>query len=184
MRLLQLLRRKQCPGAGQTFQPCLEAGHTKTLMKIRCAKRLKAAAAFTLAEILIAITILIITVAGVLNGFGYGFYAIQIVRENQRATQIMLETTEIIRLYNWTQVNTPGFIPSITNTVYDPQNPNNPGTSFVVTCSINPYPGTGSSAYTSKLRELIVTCSWTNRVPHTRTIATLVAQDGMQNYVY
>jgi type II secretory pathway pseudopilin PulG len=153
-------------------------------MKIRCAKRLKAVAAFTLAETVIAIMVLIVTVAGVMNGFGYGFYAIQIARENQRATQIMLETAEIIRLYNWTQVNTPGFIPSITNTVYDPQNPNNPGTSYLVTCSINPYPGTGSSPYTSKIKELIVTCSWTNRVPHTRTLCTLVSENGMQNYVY
>ncbi len=151
-------------------------------MKIRCAARLKAA--FTLAEVVVATAILVITVGGVLNGFGYGFYAIQIVRENQRATQIMLETAEIIRLYNWTQVNTPGFIPSMTNAVYDPQNPNAPGTTYLVTCSINPYPGTGSSFYTQKMKEMMVTCTWTNRVKHTRTLATLVAQDGMQNYVY
>jgi hypothetical protein len=151
-------------------------------MKIRCASRLKAA--FTLAELVIASAVLVITIGGVIGGFGYGFYAIQIVRENQRATQIMLETAEIIRLYNWTQVNTPGFVPSITNAVYDPQSALSPGTTYLVTCAITNYSGASGGNYASKIRELIVTCSWTNRVPHTRTLATLVAQDGEQNYVY
>ena len=152
-------------------------------MRIR--RSIKQKAAFTLAELVIAVALLAITIGGVMNGFGYGLNAVRLARENQRATQIMLETAEVIRLYSWDQVNTPGFIPTLTNSLYDPQSPQHPGINYTVKCNISSYPaGGGSPGYSSKIKQLIVTCTWTNIVPHTRTLATLVAQDGEQNYVY
>ena len=138
-----------------------------------------------LVEVIIATAILIIMVAGLLNSFGYGFLVTQVVRENQRATQIILEKVEIIRLYNWDQVNTSGFIPATFTDVYDPQSTSSPGITYNGTLTITPYPGGGAS-YSANIKQLVITLQWTtaNRIPHSRTLATLIAKDGIQNYVY
>lgn len=150
-------------------------------MKIRCSK--KSQRGTCLVEVVVATAILIIMVAGLLNSFGYGFFVTQIVRENQRATQIILEKVEIIRLYNWDQVNTPGFIPATFTDVYDPQSPSAPGITYNGTLSVIPFAG---GAYGGDVKQLVVTLNWTtaNKVPHTRTLATLIAKNGIQNYVY
>jgi type II secretory pathway pseudopilin PulG len=152
-------------------------------MKIRCAR--KSQDGFSLVEVVVATGILIIMVAGLLNSFGYGFFIAQNVRENQRATQIILEKVEIIRLYSWDQVNTPGFIPTTFTDVYDPQSAAAPGITYTGTHAITPYPG-GGVGYSANVKQLVVTLQWTtgNKIPHTRTLATLIAKDGIQNYVF
>jgi type II secretory pathway pseudopilin PulG len=152
-------------------------------MKIRCTK--KSEKGGTLVEVIMATAILVIMLAGLLNSFGYGFFVAQLVRENQRATQIILEKVEIIRLYRWEQVNTPGFIPTTFADVYDPQSPDAPGITYQGTLEITPYPGAGVS-YAPNIRQLVVTLTWNTggKIAHTRTLATLIAKDGEQNYVY
>ena len=63
-----------------------------------------------MSEVVIATAIIGIMAGGIITSFNYGFLTMQRVRENQRATQIMLEYAETIRLYNWDQVNDPTFI--------------------------------------------------------------------------
>ncbi len=71
-----------------------------------------------------AIALLGVMASGIFGSFRYGFFALQLVRENQRATQILLEKVETLRLYSWDQVNTPGFIPTnLPTEYYDPQAP-------------------------------------------------------------
>jgi type II secretory pathway pseudopilin PulG len=145
----------------------------------------RAEAGTSLIEVVVATGILAIMAAGILNSYGYGFFVTKLVRENQRATQIMLEKVEIIRLYNWDQVNTAGFIPNTFTDVYDPQAPaGQQGITYNGTVTIGAYPG--SSGYGDKIRQVVVTVSWNTdgRVPHSRTLATLIAQDGEQNYVW
>ena len=66
----------------------------------------------TLVEVVMAVALLGIMTSGIFGSFRYGFFTLQLVRENQRATQIILEKVETIRLYNWDQVNLNGFIPT------------------------------------------------------------------------
>jgi type II secretory pathway pseudopilin PulG len=152
-------------------------------MRIRIASKPQAAG--TLVETIVAITILVIMAAGILNSFGYGFFVTQVVRENQRATQIILEKFETFRLYSWSQVNSNGFIPPTFSEVYDPQSPAAPGITYQGTISVGNLPPPATS-YSANLRQLTVNLSWTtgSRIPHTRTMTTLIAKDGLQNYVY
>ncbi len=152
-------------------------------MKLILRKRPEMAA--TIVEIVFAVAIVVITAGGLMSALGYGFFAMQLTRENQRATQILLEKIETIRLYNWSQVNSNGYIPANFTNVYDPQGgPNQQGTTYYGTVTITNFPG--SRSYDSKLRQLIVTLDWTTggRIPHTRTLATAIAEDGEQNYVW
>jgi prepilin-type N-terminal cleavage/methylation domain-containing protein len=140
---------------------------------------------YTLVETVVAAAILTVAVSGVMVCFGYGFLIMQHARENQRATQIMLEKVEIIRLYSWDQVNTPGFVPSTFTDVYDPKSATAPGVTYQGTLAIRDAPISGVN-YATNVKEFLITLNWTTqgRVQHTRTLSTLVAKDGIQNYVY
>lgn len=144
--------------------------------------------AMTLVEVVVAIAILGIVAGGILGSFRYGFFVMQTVRENQRATQIILEKVETIRLYSWTQVNSNGFIPTVFTDVYDPQGgTNSQGVTYNGTVSISTitnYP-LSASTYSTNMRQISVTLQWTTRdIPRTRNLTTFIARDGLQNYVY
>jgi len=75
----------------------------------------------TLAEVVIAVAILGISAAGIFGVIFSGFFIMDRTRENQRATQILLEKVETIRLYNWSQVTNASFIPTTFSEPFDPQ---------------------------------------------------------------
>src|SRR5262245_45144004 len=72
----------------------------------------KSEAGNTLAEVVIATVILAIIAAALISSINYGMFAMRLARENSRATQIILEKLESIRLYDWYQVNSNGFVPT------------------------------------------------------------------------
>ena len=151
-------------------------------MKIPFGKKLEQAV--TLVDVVMAIALLGVMASGIFGSFRYGFFTLELVRENQRATQILLEKVETIRLYSWDQINTSGFVPSTFTDVYDPQGSTNSqgvtynGTVTVTNCAL-------TSAYAANLRQLTVTLNWTTRdIPHARSLTTYIAKDGIQNYVY
>jgi hypothetical protein len=139
----------------------------------------------TLVDVVMAVAVLGIMASGIFGSFRYGFFTLQLVRENQRATQILLEKVETLRLYSWDQVtSTNGFIPATFTDDYDPQAAiGNRGATYDGTLRITP--SSLSSSYAANLRELTVTLAWNTRgIPHTRTFKTYIAKDGIQNYVY
>jgi type II secretory pathway pseudopilin PulG len=153
-------------------------------MRIRCAKR--AEQGITLVDVIMSIALLGVMASGILGSFRYGFFTLQLLRENQRATQILLEKVETLRLYSWDQVNTPGFIPSnLPTEYYDPQAPvGSQGAAYngtLTTPSGVPF----STSYSTNMRQLTLTLNWTTRnISHTRSLTTYIAKDGIQNYVY
>jgi hypothetical protein len=153
-------------------------------MRIHCAKQPEKGV--TLVDVIIAVALLGVMAGGIFGSFRYGFFTLQLVRENQRATQIILEKVETIRLYSWDQVNSNGFIPATFTDVYDPQAAAGAqgaiysGTVTNGPCTLSPAP-----SYKANVRQLTVTLNWTTRsIPHTRSLTTFIAKDGLQNYVY
>lgn len=142
----------------------------------------------TLLEIVMATAIIAVTGAGVISSINYGLCIMRIARENQRATQIMLEKLEAIRLYNWSQVTNTGFIPTTFTAPYDPTGAvGSQGTTYYGTMSVsNPVFSGTTPNYSASLRQFNVTVNWTNvgGLTHTRSLSTYVAQNGVQNYVY
>jgi len=57
--------------------------------------------AFTLAELMVGISIMSIMFLTLYLGFTQGFSVVQGSRENLRATQILQQQAEVIRLYTW-----------------------------------------------------------------------------------
>jgi type II secretory pathway pseudopilin PulG len=143
------------------------------------------AAGFTIAEVVFAILIVAIGAAGLMSCFGYGFKVIGQIQQNQRATQIMVEKAETLRLYSWDQVNTSGFIPSTFIATYDGDNAasNYTGTIYYGTVTIGEFPY--STSYKDRMRKLDLTLRWNSQnISRTRSLTTYIAKDGIQNYVY
>jgi L-cystine uptake protein TcyP (sodium:dicarboxylate symporter family) len=114
----------------------------------------------------------------------FGFLTMQMAQENQRASQIMLEKTETIRLYTWNQVNTPGFIPTNFTASFDPQGSTNArGLVFTGNVAISAAPINAS--YSNDMKKITVTLNWVSgKVPRQREFFTYISRDGMQNYIY
>jgi type II secretory pathway pseudopilin PulG len=151
-------------------------------MKIQLDKRGKSAS--TLIETVIATGILVIMAAAILGSINYGLFVMRLARENQRATQILLERTEAVRLYSWDQV-TNGVIPTSFTAPYDPQSSNAPGIIYTGTMAVAPVENFTPS-YAANMRQFTITLDWTtaDQIPHSRSLTTLIAKDGIQNYVY
>jgi type II secretory pathway pseudopilin PulG len=138
------------------------------------------AAAFTLIETLFAVAITAVVFISLYTGMATGFDSIRSSQENLRATQIMTEKFEAMRLYNWTEFTTPGFVPDTFTAEFAPKAAS-PGITYNGTVSIFPV---GPEPYTSDLRGVSVTLTWKsgNRV-NTRTLTSYVARYGLQNYL-
>src|ERR1051326_7449704 len=67
---------------------------------------------FTLIDALFAMVMAGVMFTALYAGLAFGFKVVKMARENTRATQVMLEKMETIRLYTWTQINSNGFIPT------------------------------------------------------------------------
>jgi len=141
--------------------------------------------AFTLVEVCVASCLAGIMIASMLAGFSMTFQSIQLDRENSRATQIMLEKTELLRLYNWDQItgaDTNTFVPTNFTAPFYPDT-NSGGFVYSGTVVITNVPI--ASTYSNDMRMVTITLNWASgHATRTRSMATWVSRYGLQNYLY
>jgi type II secretory pathway pseudopilin PulG len=148
--------------------------------------------AYTLVEVAIGVAIVGITFVSLYAGMSGGFAVTQLSRENLRATQIILERMEGVRLYNWDQLTTsnalyPGYLPTTFTNYYYPLATNGEskgiayaGSMVITNADLTPY-----ATYGGNMRKVSVTVNWeSGGVPRSRTMTTYQSRNGMQNYVY
>ena len=113
-----------------------------------------------------------------------GFAVAEVARENLRATQILQEKMETIRLYSWDQVNQPGFIPSAFTNYYDTSGSSgNKGLVYEGTVLVTNAPI--KESYAGNLRWVNIQVTWTSsNIRRQRSMQTYVSLYGLQNYVY
>src|ERR1041385_7221224 len=138
--------------------------------------------AFSLVEVVVAMAIVGILFIALYAGFLSGFQMIHVARENLRATQIMVEKMETIRLYTWDQINSNGFVPTTFAAAYYPVGTNS-GFTYSGTIIITTAPA--DTSYSTNMKQVTVSLTWTNnRSIRTRDMTTYVSRYGMQNYIY
>jgi type II secretory pathway pseudopilin PulG len=155
----------------------------KYLLRVQ-SRRQWGMAGFSLFEATMAMAVVGICSLALFSGLTSGFFNIQLARENLRATQIMLEKTETLRLYNWDQINTAGFVPTNFAAQYDPNAPDgSQGLTYNGTLTIGPAPL--STSYSNDVRLVVVTVTWrTGGINRNREFNTYVARNGLQTYIY
>lgn len=154
----------------------------------------RAREAFSLIEVCMSVAILAVMLVSLYGGMSSSFGVIQSARENLRATQIMLERVEGLRLYNWNQLVYSNMIPAWFTNYYYPlaANGESKGCTYVgrmeiVTPTLNP-----PATYSTNMRAINVQIYWTNyngknftkKIVRSRTLRTYTARDGIQNYVF
>ena len=142
--------------------------------------------AFTIVEVVVALALIALLVVAVYSAIASGIGTVRMARENLRATQILLEKTEVVRLYHWDQLKTvpTGFVPAQFVANYDTTSAStNSGILYYGTIQIAPA-DTGTT-YADDMREVTVTVNWkTGSINRTRQMKTYVCKSGIQNYVY
>ena len=68
--------------------------------------------AYTLIEVMVSVVIFAAVFVGFYVNLTQGFQTMETTRENLRATQLLQQQMETIRLYTWSQINTSGFVPA------------------------------------------------------------------------
>jgi type II secretory pathway pseudopilin PulG len=151
--------------------------------------------AFSFIEVLIAIGVSAIIFAALYRGISTTFSLLQNVRENLRATQIMLSRLEGLRLCAWSndQLFNTNIVPATFTETFYPlglAGGSNNGTVYAGTMTVERNPSLSPNpSYRTNMARVTVTVTWTNGYDgkvnvHTRSMSTFVAKYGIQNYVY
>ncbi len=159
-------------------------------MKITLARNTKEwlnRTASTLVEMMIGVALLAIVTISLFGGMSSGFAVTESSRENLRATQIILERMEGLRLFNWNQLVYSNWIPRDFTSSYYPMTKSgeSSGITYYGQMTINPVNLDPVASYSTNMRAVTVTLRWTAAgVPRSRSLTTYVSRDGIQNYVY
>jgi Tfp pilus assembly protein PilV len=152
---------------------------------VKAFARIREKEAFTLVEVMVAVFLAGVMITSMLAGFTMSFQGVQLDRENSRAAQILVEKTELCRLYTWDQVtgkDTNSYIPTNFTVAFYPGT-NNGG--FLYTGAVSIAKLSTTASYSNDLRAITVTLNWiSGKAARTRSMTTWVSQYGMQNYLY
>ena len=149
--------------------------------------------AFSLIEVMTSMAVVGIAATALYAGMAHCTSAIKDARQNLRATQVMVEKMEVIRLLTWDQLTTNNVLPTSFSeayaTIIDPHkkktNVFDGGLTYYGTITILPPVDTQLlGTYTGDLRIVQIKVAWTNNgMPHSRKITSYVSRYGIQNYL-
>ncbi len=144
--------------------------------------------AFTLIEVLIAMAVVGVVFVALYSGMTYGFSVIQYTRENLRATQILLEKAETIRLYTWSQLNDGHFIPKKFTESYYPPGLDGGSSGIVYEGEFKVKNMDLHTNYDDEMKQVVITLGWRpdkkGKPTRTRTLTTYVAENGLHKYIF
>lgn len=153
--------------------------------------------AFSIIEALVASCIVGVLFISLYAGITAGFGALSSARENLRATQVMIDKMETLRLYSWTQLATFGtatsyipstftesFFPTTTNYSVSTVSTGATGSGFIYYGTVVITNAGFTQNYSNSVKRVTITVNWTNGVSRSQSLSTYVGQYGIQNYIY
>ncbi|MGV3772430.1 MAG: type IV pilus modification PilV family protein [Verrucomicrobiales bacterium] len=158
--------------------------------------------AFTLVEVVVSTAIIGVVFVSLYAGISAGFAVVNLARENLRATQIMVEKMETIRLYTWEQISSNGYIPATFSAPFFPSIVTNSSSGsstnytsgaatveqsggLIYTGALTIADAPVSSQYSTNMKLIKLSLTWkSGQVERTREMQTLIAKHGLQNYIY
>ena len=141
--------------------------------------------AFTLIEALVSMFIIGTTFVSIYGGISLGLTSAAWTREQLRASEIIEEKIEFLRLCNWDQINSVKFIPAKFEEPFSKESDQlSPQMFYKGVVDIKRLPGTFVESYRDNLREVTITVSW-NQGGEIRTYqaTTFLSKNGLQNYI-
>ena len=151
-------------------------------MNLKCRRNARGA---TLVEMCIAVALISLVFVSLYAGLTTGFAATKLVRENLRATQILVQRMETVRLYRWSQLTNLVYVPANFTEYYDPSGKSSNSAGAAYTGTIKKLiPTNLPAAYQTNMRVITVEVTWkSGQVTRKRVMETYVARYGIQNYL-
>src|SRR6516165_5848315 len=120
--------------------------------------------AYTLAEIMVSVFVLAVMLTSLYAGFSSGFAIVKLSQENLRATQIMVQKLEDVRIYTWSQVTNTTFLRTNFTDYYNPSGTNNSTTGATYSGSVLVANADASipADYRNRMKAITITLFWTN----------------------
>lgn len=170
------------PSAGMPNRMSLSSGRVET-------NGTPSRGGFVLLENLVSTGVVLVMFLALFSAISQSFASMERGRQNVRATQIMVERLEGIRLYTYDQLTMSNmFSPTFTER-YCPEGvgSNRGGVTYYGEIRISDA-GFGTS-YGTNMSSVVVSLAWTNQsgvrpVVHRRQMQTLVGRYGVQNYMF
>jgi type II secretory pathway pseudopilin PulG len=142
---------------------------------------------FTLIEAMFASALVSISFAGIYTGLASGFAIVQSNRSNLRATQILVKRAESIRLCAFDQITNTNYNPATFTEYFDPRDQSSGGGGTVYNGTFSagiPPSGSVPDSYRTNMLLVTIGVSWTTgNTPHSSSLQTYVAQNGIEGYV-
>ena len=155
-------------------------------MRVQTRVNWNSSSGFTFVETMVAMLTGAVMLAALYSSFAFGYGAVKLAREDLRATQILLQQMETLRLTSLAAIQT-----GTSTNYFDPTGMTNgcAGAVYTITVTTNAPTASDMSVvpvyYLSKMRKVIVTATWTNANQlRTRSLITYASQSGIQSYVY
>jgi len=139
----------------------------------------------TFAEVMVGMGVLGVMIVSLYAGFTSGFAVVRVARENLRATQILEERMEVLRLVKWDDLRA-GFIPTTFTAPFSVNaQTNSTPSDFTYSGTVTITNAISDTSYSDNLRLIQIDLQWTSgNVVRERQMTTYVSQYGMQNYIY
>jgi prepilin-type N-terminal cleavage/methylation domain-containing protein len=142
--------------------------------------------AFTLIEVMLAASVLVLVIATSLTVVQAGMRAVDTARNMTLANQICQSAIEVLRLQNWTQISA---LPSVA-TVSIPSVISS-GSSTSLDNTLNSFTGLFTCTRTvadpkANMRMITITVTWTGNDGRAHSVATQAryAKNGLNDYIY
>ena len=148
--------------------------------------RRASAAGFTLVETVVATLIAGIMLPSLFTGLSFAFSTVQATREELRATQIIVQRMEALRLAPYKTLQDATAYPTNSIEYYCPsgQTNGNRGAAYSIQYNWSQAPSTLPPSYRTNVMLVTVTASWNSgSVQRTRSMQSYVARYGIQRYV-
>ena len=143
-------------------------------------------AAFTLIEALVSVLTGAIMLTALYSSVIFACAAVKLDREDLRATQILLQRMETLRLTSFSAIQNGAL-----TEYYDPNGLTNGSYGSVYTVTITTNAPTSADMpvqpvyYMKQMRKITATATWTNANQlRTRSLQTYATQAGIQSYIY
>ena len=138
-------------------------------------------------EAVVGLALLGLVCMALFSGLCNSTFSVQLTRENLRATQIMTEKLDTIRLYSWKQLTNETYIregftaPLHAPDPFSPRRTNAPVYQGSIYIESAPF----TENYARDMRLVTVELKWkTGKLERTRSMSTLVSRYGTYKYIY
>jgi len=141
---------------------------------------------FALVEVVTGMMILEMVLVALYAALASAFNSVNMERDNLRATQIMVEKMEIVRMYNWEQIKNPALWPKFFTAYSDPAGVTNAtGRGALFSGRIQLTPGPNDVGYGDDMRTVTIDITWkTGNMQRSRQFQSYITKNGLQNYSY